>query len=201
MQPQRETMTDNLADIIHIIHIGCKSGTLTVERGEDNTLEEGFILFFEGRAVEARVGQMNGMAAFNYLNKWQTCRFAFVSQAGQNSSPSRPTTQPLPSQSGISSMVSRQNSGAGISANTDSLPYPYQVPARQSPYPLRTPSGEVAVQHPENFNFQLPRFHRRLLLLVNGQRSAQELARLMVRNVNEVQGLLNDLERSGLIQQ
>jgi hypothetical protein len=195
-------MTDNLADIIHIIHIGCKSGTLTVERGEGNTLEEGFILFFEGRAVEAKVGQQNGLAAFNYLNKWQTCRFAFVSQTGQNSSPSRPTTQPLPPQSGISSTVSRQHSSAGTSGtsvNTDSLSYPYQVSARQSSYPLRTPSGEVAVQHPESF--QLPRFHRRLLLLINGQRSAQELARLMVRNLNEVQVLLNDLERSGLIQQ
>lgn len=196
-------MTDNLADIIHIIHIGCKSGTLTVERGEGNTLEEGFILFFEGRAVEAKVGQMNGPAAFNYLNRWQTCRFAFVSQTGQNSSPSRPTTQPLSPQSGISSKVSRQqHSSAGISGtsvNTDSLSYPYQVPARQSPYPLRTPSGEVAVQHPESF--QLPRFHRRLLLLINGQRGTQELARLMVRNLNEVQMLLNDLERSGLIQQ
>jgi hypothetical protein len=199
MQPQRETMTDNLADIIHIIHIGCKSGTLTVERGEGNTLEEGFILFIEGRAVEAKVGQRNGMAAFNYLNMWQTCRFAFVSQTEQSSFPARPTTQPLTPQPRNSSRTSGQLSNATTSTNTDSLSYPYQVPERQPSCPLRTPSGEVAVQHPENF--QLPRFHRRLLLLINGQRNVQELARLMVRNFNEVQALLNDLERSGFIQQ
>src|SRR5579884_2665712 len=110
MQPQRETMTDNLADIIHIIHIGCKSGTLTVERGEGKTLEEGFILFSEGRAIEAKVGQQNGMAAFNYLNSWQTCRFSFISQQNQINTPSRPTTQPLSPQPGNFSSASRQYS-------------------------------------------------------------------------------------------
>src|SRR5581483_6823834 len=84
MQPQRETMTDNLADIIHIIHIGCKSGTLTVERGEGTTVEEGFITFVEGRPIDARAGLKNGQTAFNYLNTWQTCRFSFIDHAGQN---------------------------------------------------------------------------------------------------------------------
>jgi hypothetical protein len=197
MQPQRETMTDNLADIIHIIHIGCKSGTLTVERGEGKTLEEGFILFSEGRAVEAKIGPQNGLAAFNYLNRWQTCRFSFICQASQIDTPSRPSTQPLSPQPGNSSSANRQYSNATTSMGRSGPLPPYRESAER--YPLRTPSGEVALQHPENF--QLPRMHRRLLLLINGQRGAQELARLMVRNLNEVQVLLNDLERNGLIQQ
>jgi predicted transcriptional regulator len=40
-----------------------------------------------------------------------------------------------------------------------------------------------------------------LLLLVNGQRSTNELARLMGRSLAEVETLLNDLERAGLIRQ
>lgn len=199
MQPQRETMTDNLADIIHIIHIGCKSGTLTVERGEGKTLEEGFILFSDGRAIEAKVGQQNGLAAFNYLNLWQTCRFSFISQESQIDTLSRPFTQPLSPQPGTSSSANRQYSSATPPMSRSGPLPPYSSSAGQFRCPLRTPSGEVALQHPENF--QLPRMHRRLLLLINGQRNVPELARLMVRNLNEVQALLNDLERSGLVQQ
>jgi len=199
MQPQRETMTDNLADIIHILHIGSKSGTLAVERGEGNTLEEGLILFVEGRAVEAKVGRHNGLAAFNYLNTWQTCRFSFVSHAGQSGPPSRPTTQPLAPQPAKPPTINTPYPNATTSMRSSGPLQPYQESARQSPCPFRLPSGEVALQHPENF--QLTRGHRRLLLLINGQRSVHELARLMVRNLNEVQVLLNELERSGLIQQ
>ncbi len=64
---------------------------------------------------------------------------------------------------------------------------------------MRLPLGEVALQHPENA--QLPRTHRRLLLLIDGKRAKTELARLLVRNLDELQTMLDDLERAGLIQQ
>jgi len=47
----------------------------------------------------------------------------------------------------------------------------------------------------------LSRLHRRLLLLIAGQRERNDLARLMSRSADEIQELLNDLEHSGLIQQ
>jgi hypothetical protein len=78
MQSQRETMTDSLADIINIIHLGGKSGILTVERGEAATLEEGTIVFVDGRAIEAKAGRQNALNAFRYLNTWKTCRFYFI---------------------------------------------------------------------------------------------------------------------------
>lgn len=123
-------MTDSLADVIHIIHLGGKGGMLTVESSEDRTLEEGFIAFIDGRVVEARVSQSALLAAFTYLNSWQACRFSFVGHAVNGTSPSLRPTQLRP--------------------------------------------DEEMLQHPE-INVTLPRIHRRLLSLVNGQRNVSSL--------------------------
>src|SRR6266576_3858290 len=96
MQPQREAITDSLADVIHIIHLGGKSGILTVERGEGRTIEEGCIAFIDGRVVKAIVGQQSGLAAFIYLNSWQMCRFSFVSEVVNDAPASPLSTQFFP---------------------------------------------------------------------------------------------------------
>src|SRR2546421_13023979 len=97
MQLQREAMTDSLADVIHIIHLGGKSGILTAERGEGRTIEEGFIAFIDGRVVKAMVGRQGGLAAFIYLISWQMCRFSFISEAVHDAPASPPPTQFSPS--------------------------------------------------------------------------------------------------------
>jgi hypothetical protein len=204
MQSQRETMTDSLADIINIIHLGGKSGILTVERGEAVTLEEGLIVFADGRAIEAKVGQQRALNAFNYLNTWKTCRFSFIDQYVQDVSMSSQAAQISPSQRSAPTVTSPLTSGPYL--NT---PIPPRLNGGEQEYgggsagpstcPFRSQMGEVALQHPERM--QISRLQRRLLLLINGQRSLSELARLMVRNPDEIRILLNDLERVGLIQQ
>jgi hypothetical protein len=167
-----------------------------VERGEGSTREEGSILFTNGQPVEARVNQQSGSAAFNYLSTWQRCHFSFVSHTINKDVYPR-TTQPLPGRQG--------------DANNGTLPErprPQQTPQNgfypsgkgaESSFPKRLLRGEEALQHLENT--QLPRTHRRLLLLIDGRRSISELARLMMRDRNEVQKLLDDLEHAGLIRQ
>jgi predicted transcriptional regulator len=72
--------------------------------------------------------------------------------------------------------------------------------SKRSRYPSTTVGlGEATLQHPEST--QLSRVHRRLLLLINGQRSIRELARLNVLSYKEVRSLLNDLEYAGFIKQ
>lgn len=46
----------------------------------------------------------------------------------------------------------------------------------------------------------LSRTHRRLFLLIDGGRTVKELIRLMSQNPEDVQRLLYDLERAGVIQ-
>src|SRR2546430_116617 len=100
MQSQRRAMTDCLADLIHIIRMGEKSGVLTVERGEGTSLEEGLIIFVRGQVVEARVNQRSGLAAFTYLNAWQVCHFSFIAQAANEALWPPQITQPLPPANG-----------------------------------------------------------------------------------------------------
>jgi hypothetical protein len=207
MRSQRETMTDSLADIINIIHLGGKSGTLTVERGEPITVEEGFIVFVDGRVTEANVGQQQGLIAFNHLNTWRKCRFSFIdydmrdvstsSQAVRNSlvqsntpliTPATPPVASVPY--GVTPIPSQRNSG--------DLDYA-AGPVEYAMGPVRLQAGEVALRYPERV--QISRLQRRLLLLINGQRSLSELARLMVKSPDEIKMLLNDLERAGFIQQ
>src|SRR5579859_7205913 len=78
MQSQRETLTDSLTNIIQILQLGYRSGTLTVERNVWQTMEEGYIVFSNGRAVDAWTSQYRGQVAFDYLNTWGSCRFSFV---------------------------------------------------------------------------------------------------------------------------
>jgi hypothetical protein len=200
MQPQRQTVTDHLADVIHIIHIGGKSGTLMVERGEGITIEEGHITFMEGRVIEANVGPQSGLAAFNYLNTWQMCRFSLVSHNATEVSSVYPARL-LPSTYRSKTLDSAPivpYPATLMSKNNE----PYQLRDRagaRSTIPFRLKLGEEMLQYPEKM--QLSRTHRRLLLLIDGQRGTDDLARLMTRSFDEVQELLNDLVRAGLIRQ
>lgn len=204
MQPQRETMTDSLADIIHIIRLGGKSGTLTVERGEAKTLEEGFIVFADGRILEARAGQSSGLQAFNYLNTWTVCRFSFLDHAASDVTmlyqpasfsppgekfPPKDVTVPKKGQF-VTSHFTQQ--GNDMYTNNGGSVTAFRLPSRSR-------AGEVALEQPERVH--ISRLQKRLLLLINGQRSLSELARLIIRSPEETQTLLEELERAGFIEQ
>lgn len=185
MQPQRETLTDSLANIIQILQLGYRSGTLTVDRSAGHIIEEGYMVFVNGRVIEAQTRQYSGQAAFDYLQTWGRCRFSFTnandtttaSPSGSHSSP--PISAPPPPRSPSPTDISKR----GV----------------HSPFPRLSPSGVAAVSSPDAAH--LDRIHRRLLLLVNGQRDLTVLARLMARSPEEVQVLLDDLEHADLIHQ
>jgi hypothetical protein len=204
MQPQRTAMTDCLADVVHIIQMGEKSGVLTVERGENRTFEEGFIRFINGRIVEARTNQQSGMTAFTYLNSWQVCRFSFIAQIPNDVPLPLQSTQPLPANRDLANTLPAANtrfSDPMAPIDQDDRLYAYRdVSGPRFTIPLRLQAGEEILQRPEN-PASLPRIHRRLLMLINGQRSISELARLISRSIEETRPLLDDLERSDFIQQ
>jgi hypothetical protein len=204
MQPQRETMTDSLSDIIHVIRLGGKSGTLTVERGEAKTLEEGFIVFADGRILEAKAGQSSGLQAFNYLNTWTLCRFSFLDHAAPDVTMSYQPTSFLPSgekfsrgdvsvpKRGQFAMPSFTQQDNDMYTDNGGLVTAFLLPSRSR-------AGEIALQQPERVH--ISRLQKRLLLLINGQRNLNELARLITRSPEETQVLLEELERAGFVKQ
>ena len=178
---QRETATDRLADVIQVIQLGRRTGTLTVERGQGPTFEEGMITFANGQVTQASVGSRRGQEALRVLHTWRNCLFAFITPSANSFAPLQaPASHPNPQQNGR---------GNGR----------FAPPAPRGDVPHRTKPIEEVLQVMDMMGFS--RVHRRLLLLIDGQRSVPELIRLVGRDSEEVLQQLSELERAGFIHQ
>jgi len=177
---QRETTTNRLADIIQVIKIGHRTGTLTVERSENVVLEEGMIVFVHGQMTQAVIGSLTGVEAFKWLSQWGPCRFRFITSppTSSNETYHLPTTSPP-----------NDRERGGIA----------EASVLSSSLSGRTQQVESILSRMEYAG--LSRVHRHLFLLIDGRRTVEDFARLMGRKREEVQKLLNDLERADFIQQ
>ena len=212
MSQQPKTETDRLANVIQVLQLGQKTGRLIVERNEGPLFEQGIITFVQGQIIQASVNQQQGPDALTWLKSWRTCRFTFTPEQ-------RPATtghMPTP----VSPLSTRRITGHRM-PGTSPLPVPSTgpVPHQQDMYPritgnLRgsrqpTPTSWLATpyrtRHIEEGmhlieRMGLSRTHRRLFLLIDGGRTVKELIRLMAHDPEDVQRLLQDLERAGVIQ-
>ncbi len=182
MKPQG-TLTERLKDVLQVLQLARKSGTLTVERALDNGLiERGLIILLNGQVTEVSMNGYQGQRAFDMLMGWQPCYFMF-----HLSPPTGPLTQPatpLPHYPTNTEPLSRNRNGQ--------TPPPVTAPYRL--YKVE----DVLSQFP---TMGLSRSHRQLFLLLDGQRTARDLARLVGRGLDDVEMLLVDLARAGLIHQ
>ncbi|MGH2482644.1 MAG: hypothetical protein ACRDHW_23605, partial [Ktedonobacteraceae bacterium] len=147
--------------------------------------EHGIIFFVNGQVARARVQQLEGTAAFNRLNTWSACRFTFTPSTSPATTVKLPTVQ--------SSQIADQSINGNATKPRDSNAM--MRPGARVPFQHR--ALEEALQMIERAN--LSRAHRRLYLLIDGHRSSSELARLIGRSVSEIDALLQDLERAGVI--
>lgn len=214
MPQQRDTSTDRLANVIQVVQLGRKTGVLTVERGNGITTEEGSITFVNGQATQANAGQHVGLEAFNWLSTWGACRFAFLSSSTMQQTAPLPSvtraappagamsvipafgTQPQPQPPVPHHIEETPLAGIGTRGIRKSAGVSYPVPV--TGIPVRTRQMDEAIRLIEQLG--LSRTHRRLFLLIDGHRSNTELVRLMGREPDEVQRLLRDLEKAGVIQ-
>lgn len=205
MAQQRETITNSLTSLIQVIQLGRKSGILTVERGDGAAFEEGMITFANGQVVEALAGILNSQDALRWLGTWETCRYAFIPtptseipamSAPMNTSVFDQGMRDTGTQPRIPTSPLRESAARRQASNGRAEPVISPMPASVVPYPVR--SLEESLYRAEQLG--LSRQHRRLLLLVDGQRSILEMARLIGRAQGEVQKLLVDLELAGIIQ-
>ncbi len=185
----RGTATSKLLDVMQMLQMTHKTGALLVNRdGINNVIEQGAIYLQHGQIIDASLGTYRGAEALRRLQGWQSCYFVFQALA-----------QP----------------GGSVDSRS-SLPSTQMSPTKQSPVtggygsgPLSTPynSGSNAPQRIREVNEILPHFnrlgltrmHRQLFLLIDGQRTVPEIIRLMGHRTDEVNILLADLERTGLI--
>jgi hypothetical protein len=200
MTQQPTTLTDQLANVIQVIQLGRKTGTLTVERNNGDSLERGTVHFVNGLMTRASAHQLSGLAAFQWLNTWSSCRFTFTP------SDSAITTRKLPSVRSAQlpapehESIHETDPTLQIQAQTKKFPgtdnnLNHQKESLKIPKQLRP--LEDAVQRIERM--KLSRAHRRLFLLIDGHRNTADLARLMGRRQIEVIALLEDLERADVV--
>ncbi len=213
MPQQPATSTDRLINVIEVIQLGRKTGTLTAERDVGSMLEHGMITFVNGRVIQASVGQHTGFPAFSVLKTWSTCRFAFT--PSDTSQITQQITQPLAPVTGEASIPRdfvtdptlptpatanhKQNGlmAAGGQGMNSAWGMHSSAAAGAVPYPIR-PYNEALLWIER---MGLSRAHRRLFLLIDGYRILPELVRLMGRREDEVNALLRDLEGADLIRQ
>ncbi len=210
MSQQRETATDRLVSIIQLIQLGRKTGVLTAKRGDGITQEEGTITFIKGQITQTAVGRRRGSDALNWLPTWGNCRFTFVSSVPSETSSLTPissrgqengTKDTDPRLSLQKPLVNNQTGPLTAGESNRVEPQNPNIPVPASAVaaaPFRTRQIDSALRVIENMG--LSRTHRRLLLLIDGQRSISELVRLMGRSEQEVASLLHDLEQATVIQ-
>jgi Domain of unknown function (DUF4388) len=196
MTQRRGTTTDRLSNVIQVIQLGRKSGILTVERGEGVALETGEVIFVHGQITHAHSRDFSGQQAIEWLLSWRACRFLFMPQASEK------TTKPmavLPSTD-----VNLQDTDPYLNSAMQAEPDPPWSWAAERAHkgsnpPQRTKPSELALQIIEKSG--LTRSHRRLFLLVDGQRTIDEIARLTGRSEKDVQVMLQEMEWIGVLLQ
>ena len=157
-----------------------------------------------GQIKETTTGRRSGAAALNWLSTWSHCRYKFTSSNGKQAQP-LDVERAATANNGrlfagdLNSNIGQRRSEPLLpvtASNWERRPTPAPTPASIIFYP--TLPLAAALRSIEQSN--LSRTHRQLFLLIDGQRSVQELARLAAKNEQEVQELLRDLQRIGIIQ-
>ncbi len=196
MPQQRGTETSQLANVIEVIQLGRKTGVLTVERDTDSSPEVGEITFDNGHITQARSNRgIQGQQALLWLRSWGTCRFTFIAEQETTR-----TTQPLPAvlqQGFVQKKRDTQPQRVPSEALQPPIPSVGRTDAELLVVPQRTQQLEKALQLITQAH--LSRTHRQLFLLIDGQRNAAELLRLIGRRQDEGLPLLRDLTYIGVI--
>jgi hypothetical protein len=204
---QQETATDRLIGVIQSIQMTQGNGVLTVRRGEGSTFEEGSIIFVNGQVKQTTVGMRSGAIALNWLSTWGQCHYTF---APLNEWQMQQLNALPPAGAGNTRPITRdlQSSTPALPERGQSEPLPPASGSRWERRPLSPPSTTSNKFYPiqplaaalrEIEQNRLSRSHRQLFLLIDGQRTPQELARLTAKNEQDLQAVLRDLERIGVI--
>lgn len=201
MPERRGTTTDKLNNVIQVIQLGKKTGTLFVERGEGTQREEGSISFVQGQITHASAGQRTIQAALVWLGTWGSCRFTFIASGSENAERLTGPLVALPrTPTDTSTLKAASQPSLRLSAPPNNLSHlsAHLSATTGNGIPYRTRPLEEALILLDRA--KLSRAHRRLLLLIDGHRSIAELVRLIGRKPDEVMKLLRDLAQIGVLQ-
>ena len=200
MTKGRDITAENLNEVMELARMRRQSGLLSVEHSQGGRLEEGEIFFQDGRPTYARVGQLIGQDAVNWLLTWRNVHFAFITDVPRPPANIAPVTGPVTAPSRIprpnantsteeTSPLNRNHSNSVARTN----PTPPPPPGIEWLVPQKRRVGEDVLSLP------LTRRQRYIYFLVDGRRSVSDLSRTTGRTIQEVELVLRELQEQGLI--
>ena len=198
MAKGRYITAENLNAALEGARLRRQSGLLSVEHSQGGRLEEGEIYFQDGRPIYARVGQLDGQDAVNWLLTWHNVHFAFITDVPRPPANIAPITGPITTPSRIprlnaNSSAEEVNPRSRNSSDTASRPNPIPPPGIEWLVPQKRRVGEDVLSLP------LTRRQRYIYFLVDGRRSVSDLSRTTGKTIQEVELVLRELQERGLI--
>ncbi len=192
---------ERLDDVLASARVGRQTGMLTIEHTQGGRVELGELYLQAGQPVYARIGQLIGQDALNYLLRW---RNIYISNAAEDTSEpagtlaagdaasAAPVSAPLPRYSSLNGNSSREQvseSGAGNWNNSSAT----NTPGAEGLVPQKRGVERNVLSLP------LTRRQRFIYLLVDGRRTIADLSRCTGKNTQEVQLILRELQEQGLV--
>ena len=194
---------ESLDHVLELARIRRQNGLMTIERTQGGRVEEGEVFFQTGQPIYARVGHLVGQNALNWLMKWRNINYtigtdkslpsvATTTVTNGNSAASIPS--PLPKSSSLNGISSKGSDGTHI-----------PVDERGSPLSnTTTPGIEWLVPQKRGIEREvlalpLTRRLRFIYFLVDGRRTVSDLARCTGKNTQEIELILSELQKQGLV--
>ncbi len=227
MTKGRDNGADSLSDLLELVRTRRQSGSLSVERYQAGSFEEGEIFFQGGQPTYAHTGQLSGQEALSWMLSWRQVYFNFnveeprmpaaissaVSSNVSNDVAAKAQSSPL------STKLSQANTNASTPPTSTRFPQ-VNVGIREVARsagesdntnkttglnaPPATPGLEWLVPQKlggerDVLSLPLTRPQRSIYLLVDGRRTISDLTRCTRKSIQEIERLLTELREQGLI--
>lgn len=192
---------ERLDDVLESARVRQQTGKLTIEHAQGGRVELGELYLQAGQPVYARVGQLIGQDALNWLLRWRNIYFTIAAEdssepagtlAARDAASAVAVSSPqpqYPSLNGNSSTERASERGTGSWNN--------------SPRTSR-PGAELLVPQKRGverdvLSLPLTRRQRFIYLLVDGRRTIADLSRCAGKNIQDVELILGELQEQGLV--
>ena len=195
-----EGNAESLDDVLELARTRRKNGLVAIKHRQGGKVEEGEVFFQAGQPIYARVGNLVGQDALNWLLNWRNIYFTMGTDESM---------QPI-----TKTAVNKDNNNAA------SIPSPLPENERSStgsvdahisvdrkgapPGNTSTPGIEWLVPQKrgierEVLSLPLTRRQRFIYFLVDGRRTVTDLSRCTGKNIQEIELILSELQEQGLV--
>jgi hypothetical protein len=189
---------ESLDIVLELARTRQQSGLVTIEHTQGDKVDEGEVFFQAGQPIYARVGQLVGQNALNWLLQWRNINYTMAtdestqsvaSTAASNADSAASTPSPLRKNSPLnrsSSTVTGADGSDSPTKNTYTPGIEWLVPQK------RGIEQEVLA-------LPLTRRQRFIYFLVDGRRTVSDLSRCTGKSIQEIELLLSELQEQGLV--